>query len=301
MRRRWKAALAASLAPLAIACSAAPAQASFHEMSIREVYPGSIANLSSEYVELQMWSPGQNFVEGHILRTYDAVGTPTKSILPADVKGGANQSTILIGGGETETAFPGIAPDAFLSGVNLLDPAGGAVCWENLDCVAWGSFSGTAAAATGTPAPAIPDGMALRRKIGAGCGTLLEQGDDTNNSAADFEAVFPGPRPNSVAPTEHACGGPGPGGSSAPQTTLKRKPPKKTSDRTPTFRFSSDNGKASFECKLDGKPFRACRSPFTARKLGFGRHTFKVRAKTANGLVDSSPASYAFRVVKKPR
>jgi hypothetical protein len=304
VRRRWKAALASSLALLAFALPAAPAEATFHLMSIREVYPGSVANPSAEYVELQMWAPGQNFIEGHVLRTYTAAGVATKTIPAKEVKGDANQSTIVFGGNEFEAGFPGIVPDAFLNGADLLDPAGGAVCWENLDCVAWGSFSGMTTSPAGTLAPAIPDGMALRRKITAGCPTLLEATDDTDNSAADFEAVFPNPRPNSVAPTEHACGsGPGPGGGGgAPQTLLRRKPPKKTSDRTPTFRFSSDNSKATFQCKLDGKPFRACRSPFTARRLGFGKHTFRVRAVLGGGdLVDSSPASFAFRVVRKPR
>ena len=144
--------------------------------------------------------------------------------------------------------------------------------------------------------------MALRRKIGAGCATLLEAGDDTNNSAADFEAVFPSPRPNSVTPTEHACARPRPGRRlGAPQTTLRRKPPKRTTDRTPTFRFTSNQSGATFECRLDSKPFRACRSPFTTKKLSFGGHTFKVRAVLgAGGQVDGSPASFTFKVLRKP-
>ncbi|MFI5027899.1 MAG: hypothetical protein ACHQCF_02820, partial [Solirubrobacterales bacterium] len=94
--------------------------------------------------------------------------------------------------------------------------------------------------------------------------------------------------------------GPGSGGASPPETSLLRKPPKKTSDRTPTFRFSSDQAKAGFECKLDGKPFKACSSPFTTRRLSLGHHSFKVRAVLGAGdLVDDSPAAYSFRVVKK--
>jgi hypothetical protein len=300
-----KAALASSLALLALALPAAPAEATFHLMSIREVYPGSIANPSAEYVELQMWAPGQNFIEGHVLRTYTAAGVATKTIPAKEVKGDANQSTIVFGGNEFEAGFPGIVPDVLLQGADLLDPAGGAVCWEDLDCVAWGSFAkaGSLPSPVGKLAPAISPGMALRRTIAPGCATLLESTDDSDDSATDFAEVFPSPRPNSVAPAEHACssGGPG-GGGSAPQTTLRRKPPKKTADRTPTFRFSSDEDRATFECKLDGKPFRACRSPFTARKLRFGRHTFKVRAVLGGGdLVDASPASFSFRVVQKHR
>ena len=41
--------------------------------------------------------------------------------------------------------------------------AGGAVCWENIDCVSWGSFTGAASLPSppGTPAAAIPTGSAL--------------------------------------------------------------------------------------------------------------------------------------------
>jgi hypothetical protein len=138
----------------------------------------------------------------------------------------------------------------------------------------------------------------------------LEPGDDRDNSAADFSVVAPDPRPNSVAPSEKACTrlggggqGQGPGGSTgagrrgAPQTTLRRKPSKKTPDRTPTFRFGSDEPRSTFQCKLDAKPFRSCRSPFTSKQLGLGHHTFRVRARDASGKLDPSPASYRFKVV----
>jgi hypothetical protein len=300
--RRIAATTTASVVAL-LALWASPAFATFHLMKIREVYPGSLTSPGADYVELQMWSSGQNFVGGHTLRTYTAGGVATKTILPSDVPNGANQSTIVIATPEAESQF-GIVADEPLAG--SLEPGGGAVCWEEIDCVSWGSFSGMTTAPAGSPAaPAgIPDGMALRRKITPGCGTLLEPEDDHNDSATDFEVVFPSPRPNSVAPTEHPCstgggGPPGGGGGGAPQTTLRRKPPRKTADRTPTFRFSSDQSEASFECRLDGKPFRACRSPFTTRKLGFGRHTFRVRATIGSGdLVDATPAAFSFRVVK---
>jgi len=298
---RSKAVLAGLLTSACAGVLASPASATFHLMKIREVYPGSTASPASQYVELQMWSSGQNLVGEHVLRTYAAGGAATKIVLPHDVPNGANQSTILIATPQAEAQF-GVTADAEMPAG--LEPAGGAVCWEEIDCVSWGGFSGTTTAPAGTPAPAMPDGMALRRKITPGCATLLEPEDDTNNSAADFEAVFPAPRPNSVTPTEHACGGGGPGGGggSAPQTTLRGKPAKRGHDRTPTFSFSADMPSATFECKLDGKPFRACRSPFTARKLGFGRHTFKVRAVLGGGdLVDASPASFTFQIVKKRR
>jgi hypothetical protein len=308
MRKPWIS-VAALVSLLALALPAS-APATFHEMSIREVYAGSP---ESQYVELQMWAAGQNLVGGHVLKTYSAGGgTTSTDTFASDVPNGANQSTILLATPGAETEF-GVTADTALA-PGSLDPNGGAVCWENLDCVAWGSFagfSGNAPSPVGTPAPAIPAGMALRRTITPGCATLLEPTDDHDNSAADFAAVFPAPRPNSVTPSERRCpgteeggffGGGGSGGSShkgAPQTTLRRKPGKRTHDRTPTFRFASNESGSTFQCKLDGKAFRSCRSPFTSKPLPLGAHTFKVRARDDSRKLDPSPASYSFTIVAK--
>jgi hypothetical protein len=283
--------------------------ATFHEMSIREVYAGSTLEPANEYVELQMWRSGQNLVGTHVLRTYGAGGSEIKAnVLPSNVPGDANQSTILIATPEAASHF-GVAADAELTPSNQLDPNGGAVCWEAIDCVSWGSFSGSLPSPAGTPAAAIPSEMALRRTIAPGCPTLLEPTDDRDNSASDFSAVFPNPRPNSVAPSERACasagGQQGTGGAGsqaghgAPQTTLSRKPPRKSRDRTPTFRFVADEAGSTFQCKLDSKPFRSCRSPLTTARLPLGRHTFKVRARDDSGRLDPSPAFYSFKVTAK--
>jgi hypothetical protein len=296
-------ALLAVLVCSGLALGPPAASATFHRMLVREVYPGTTAEPGAEYVELQMWSAGQNLVGGHTLRTYDSVGTPTANVLPADVPNGANQSTILIATPQAESRF-GVTGDAPLSSSGQLDPAGGAVCWEGIDCVAWGNFSGSLPSPAGTDAATggIPDEMALRRTIAAGCASLLEPTDDLDNSLADFEAVFPNPRPNSVMPPEHACeasGGPSSGNErGTPQTTLTRRPPHKTADRTPTFRFAADESGVSFQCKLDGKPYRSCRSPFTTKKLSPGPHLFKVRARDDSGGLDPTPATYRFKVIR---
>jgi hypothetical protein len=309
MRARFAVPALACLGLLALAPSAG---ATFHEISIREIYPGSAANPKSEYVELQMWAGGQNHVNTHVLRTYNATGTATANTFVADVPGGANQSTILMATPEAEAEF-GIAADRLLSPSDQLGAGGGAVCWEALDCVSWGNFSGTLPSPAGSPASpgGIPDGMALQRTIAPGCSTQLEPTDDRDNSAVDFSPALPAPRPNSVAPSERGCasGGGSQGGASggstgnkggapgAPQTTLKRKPPRKTHDRTPTFRFSADEAGSTFQCKLDGKPFKPCRSPFTSAKLSLGRHTFAVRARDESGKLDPSAATCSFKVI----
>jgi hypothetical protein len=293
--------LAIGLALIGLAWMAPPALAPFHLISIREVYPGSSTAPGAEYVELQMYASGQNLVKGHSVAFYDAAGVAIGSdAFPQDVPNDQNQRTVLMGTAAAESQF-GVVVDAPMT-PERIDPAGGAVCFESIDCVSWGSFSGSLPSPTGTPATAIPDGMALRRTIAPGCPTLLEDSDDRNDSALDFAAVFPAPRPNSVTPSEQACaagGRAGQSGRGAPQTTFKRKPAKRTRDRTPTFRFASDETGSTFQCKLDRKPYRRCRSPFTTGRLALGRHTFKVRARDSSGLFDPTPASYAFRVIEK--
>jgi hypothetical protein len=292
----------------ALVLEASPAAATFHEMSIREVYPAGDAS----YVELQMWAGGQNFVNGHHLILYGAGGTPTEDFkFTANVPNGANQSTIVVADTGYSAAFGALPPaDATDPSLDLLS-TGGAACWtegEPPDCVSWGNFSAPGSLPSPPGSPAAPGGtagMALRRTITPGCPTFLEPTDDSDDSATDFSLVPPAPRPNSVAPTEVRCGrsgesgpGPDPGGKGgAPQTFLRHKPPKRTHDRTPTFRFAADEPGASFQCKLDRKPFRSCRSPYTTKRLTIGSHVFKVRARDDSGKLDPTPASYRFRVL----
>jgi hypothetical protein len=281
------------------------ASATFHLIQVREVYPGSAASPGAEFVELQMWKSGENFVGGHFLRSYNATGgVVATSSFPANAPNGANQSTLLLATPAAAEQF-GIVADAALAPAGQLSPSGGAVCWEEIDCVAWGSFSGSLPSPAGAPtAPAgVADGQAIRRSIARGCPTLLDAVDDSDESAADFEPASPLPRPNSVPPSERLCpfggqsgaGGPAQG-QNRPETTLRRKPSKRTRDRTPTFRFSSSSPDARFECRLDRRPYRSCRSPFTTSRLALGSHRFRVRA-VDQGLPDPTPASYRFRVV----
>lgn len=300
-KRPWRSLAALTL--LALVTGTSTASATFHRMSIREVFPGAVADPDAEYVELQMWDSGQNLVGGHVLRTYDAAGTPTATVLPSDAPNGASQRTILIATPGAEARF-GVSADASLPSSDSLNPAGGAVCWEEIDCVAWGGF------ASGLPSPAgagalpagIPNEMALRRTIAPGCATALEKSDDRDDSATDFAAVFPDPRPNSVVPSEHVCGPASEpsgsyGGDRTPQTLLRKKPPRRARDRTPTFRFASGESGATFLCQLDRRVYRPCRSPFTVQRLSIGRHVFRVRARDRSGLLDPSPASYRFQVL----
>jgi hypothetical protein len=82
-----------------------------------------------------------------------------------------------------------------------------------------------------------------------------------------------------------------------PQTTITRHPRTRTERRTARFRFASDPATdATFECKLDDRPFRPCESPYRKR-VPLGRHTFKARA-TVDAVLEPTPAKFEWRVLK---
>jgi hypothetical protein len=62
------------------------------------------------------------------------------------------------------------------------------------------------------------------------------------------------------------------------------------------FTFSSDEPNSTFECRVDRKPFTACRSPQVLKLRRRGFHSFRVRAIDAAGNVDPTPAKRQFWV-----
>jgi Ca2+-binding RTX toxin-like protein len=66
-----------------------------------------------------------------------------------------------------------------------------------------------------------------------------------------------------------------------------------------SFAFSSESG-AGFHCKLDGQPWRVCRSP-RAYLVPPGRHVFRAFAIDAAGNRDRSPVIFGFRIRSRPR
>ena len=291
-RRLMLSVLAALVAALAWAPAA---QATFHLMKIREVYPGSTAHPDSGYVELQMYAAGQSFLEGHALSVYNAAGTATGTFtFPSDVANAANQQTILIGDSGVQSTF-GVAPDLIVSGIGIA-AAGGAACWAgSIDCVSWGSFSGVTPSPSGSPADplGIPDDKALRRTIEPGCPTLLQEGDDSNDSATDFSDATANPRNDSSPIVEAPCTG--------PTTTIDSEPANPTKSTSALFAYHSAPAGASFECKLDAGAFEPCSADGKeyAGPLTEGSHTFQVRGKGA-GEVLGAAASYTWRIDTTP-
>jgi hypothetical protein len=82
----------------------------------------------------------------------------------------------------------------------------------------------------------------------------------------------------------------------APKRTVKTKKRKvKVS-----FQFTSTLAGSTFACSIDGGPFTACASGVTY-KLKAGKHTFSVRATSADQATDPTPASAAFKVKRKKK
>ena len=65
------------------------------------------------------------------------------------------------------------------------------------------------------------------------------------------------------------------------------------------LKFSSPDAGVTFQCSVDGGAFKACSSPFK-KKYKVGKHTVSVRAVTAVGGADPTPAVATFKVKRKP-
>ncbi len=89
---------------------------------------------------------------------------------------------------------------------------------------------------------------------------------------------------------------PGGGDTTPPRAKISKGPKAKSSSTTAKFKFSSNEAGSTFQCKLDKKPFKKCRSPKTYKKLKPGKHLFKVRAIDKAGNV-GKPAKRKFTVL----
>ncbi|MEO7196906.1 MAG: hypothetical protein ABIZ50_00385 [Solirubrobacterales bacterium] len=302
---RFRRRVLTSLLAISAAAALAPASASaaFHLTKISEVFPGTVACPDCAFVELQSFEAGQNSLNGHTVRSYSSSGALLNTfVIPGNAPNPQSQRTVLIGDGSVS------GRDFTANFGTLIVASGGAVCFDAIpvDCVAWGNITPAGVAALPgavgapvSPALGIPDGSSISRSITPGCATLLEATDDTDNSSLDFAVTAPNPRPNTIAPTEVACGGAGGGGqggggATSPETTIDKGPKKVTTKRAARFRFSSTSAGAGFECALDKKPFKPCSSPLKIRRVKLGKHVFRVRAVLA-GARDATPATYKWK------
>lgn len=82
----------------------------------------------------------------------------------------------------------------------------------------------------------------------------------------------------------------------APDTQITAGPKSRSRSRSARFQFSSGEPGGEFRCKLDRRAETSCQSPRVYRRLGVGKHVFRVWAIDAAGNRDSSPARWVFRV-----
>ena len=85
----------------------------------------------------------------------------------------------------------------------------------------------------------------------------------------------------------------------APVTSFAKrpKPPRrKTSARVARFGFLSDQAGSTFQCKLDKRAFKPCKSAFKV-KVKPGKHVLQVRAVSPQSVVDPTPAKYTWTVL----
>lgn len=95
----------------------------------------------------------------------------------------------------------------------------------------------------------------------------------------------------------------------APNTKITDGPPEMTEQSTARFVFGPEPAEKGvrFECRLDGGGFAACpertaqgAGTFTTPELGYGQHSFEVRAIDAAGNIDASPAARNWTVAAPP-
>lgn len=108
-----------------------------------------------------------------------------------------------------------------------------------------------------------------------------------------FVEVFSG---GGSSPTPAGPGEVPPGTAPAPNTSLRRKPRPRSANRSARFTFAADQPGSTFRCKLDGRAFAPCRSPFRL-KAKRGRHIFRVQAVGPSGIPDPTPAVFRWKVL----
>lgn len=217
-------------------------------------------------------------------------GPGTLTLSGSYVQGPGGRLEIEIGGtGAGEFDALAVGGAATLGGTLALTLTGGfadsAAIGDDVSFLPYGSLAG--GFATTTVAPTLPCPKQMIVSDDAGAKTLKATVSSTGASCGGGVdgGTPPPPSPPAVAPNTKLGAHPG-----SRVTTRRAKLKVK-------FTFSSDVTGATFQCRLDRGPYKACRSPKTY-KVRPGKHKFSVRA-IAPGGTDASPATYRFKVVKQ--
>ncbi len=84
------------------------------------------------------------------------------------------------------------------------------------------------------------------------------------------------------------------------ETEILTTPPALTNREMAVFTYRSNDGRARFECQIDGGDWIRCRSGQAFGPLRDGRHTFTVVAIDPDGVLDRVPPSYEWTIDTTP-
>jgi hypothetical protein len=119
-----------------------------------------------------------------------------------------------------------------------------------------------------------------------------KEGGDGSDIGA-FELQVP---PDAVAlPAAPILVGTEPSDRTPPRTRIVSGPARVGFERLARFRFASNEAQSTFQCRVDRKPYRKCRSPYKL-KVAPGKHHFRVRAIDRFGNVDRTAARFSWQV-----
>ena len=183
--------------------AAPPAPLNIKIRKVADAAPGP----GPAFIELQMFTAGQTSLAGHTLSFWQPGPSGPVQVqaqvytFPPAVLDGTNQRRILV----SAAAWDGVPPD-FPASFDFTGYSAGAICLDDIDCVAWGAFTGSESlpSPVGTPAATYGD-AAIERHINANCATALDAADDSNNSVVDFFATDRTRHNNSSTISEQVC------------------------------------------------------------------------------------------------
>ena len=81
-----------------------------------------------------------------------------------------------------------------------------------------------------------------------------------------------------------------------PDTSIVAAPPNPTTATTAQFSFGSNDGGATFECRLDGGAYEPCAPAVSFSGLAVGSHSVSARAIDGSDNEDATPASYSWLI-----
>jgi streptogramin lyase len=146
--------------------------------------------------------------------------------------------------------------------------------------------------------PGRPGFTSLPLPTASGFPTFIARSPDGNLYAAAKNEnallrIAPDGAPPATAPNPPAT----PKDTDPPNTRFRKKPAKRSRDRTPTFKAASDEPGSRFRCRLDRGKFKPCgkKKTFQVRP---GVHTVRFLAIDAAGNSDPTPAKFTFTVLR---